>query len=94
VENNLGLFLSKRALLNPNREAYVDGSGAMRLSFRELNTRCNRLANALLKAGVKKGERIAFLLMNSAEFMEAYFSAAKIGAVVVPLNLRLVPDEL
>lgn len=94
MENNLGLFLSKRATLSPGREAYVDANGALRLSFSELNARCNQLANALLDAGVEKGERIAFLLMNSAEFMEAYFAAAKIGAVVVPLNWRLVPDEL
>ncbi len=94
MDNNLGLFLSKRATLSPNHEAYVDGDGSVRLSFFELNQRCNRLANALTNAKVKKGERIGFLLMNSAEFMEAYFAAAKIGAVVVPLNWRLVPDEL
>ncbi len=94
MEHNLGLFLTKRAHLNPRREAYIDGNGTLRLSFRELNERCNQLANAFLEAGVEKGERIAFLLMNSAEFMEAYFAAAKIGAVVVPLNWRLIPDEL
>lgn len=94
VQNNLGLFLSKRATLNPHREAYVDGNGSLRINFEELNARCNRLANALLDAGVEKGERIAFLLMNSVEFMEAYFAAAKIGAIIVPLNWRLVPDEL
>jgi O-succinylbenzoate-CoA ligase len=94
VQNNLGLFLTKRATLNPDREAYVDGNLLVRLSFRELNNRCNQLANAFSAAGVEKGERIGFLLMNSAEFMEAYFAAAKIGAVVVPLNWRLVPDEL
>ena len=94
MENNLGLFLTKRAILNPHREAYVDAGGNLRLTFQELNERCNRTANAFLDAGVKKGERIGFLLMNSAEFMEAYCAAAKIGAVVVPLNWRLVPDEL
>ena len=94
MENNLGLFLSKRAMLSPDREAYVDGNLPIRLTFTELNNRCNRLANALRKAKVEKGERIGFLLMNSVEFMEAYFAAAKIGAVVVPLNWRLVPDEL
>ena len=94
MQNNLGLFLTKRAELNPDGEAYVDGNLPVRLSFKELNERCNRLANALRTAGVEKGERIGFLLMNSAEFMEAYFAAAKIGAVVVPLNWRLVADEL
>lgn len=94
MRNNLGLMLSKRAFLNPAREAYVDSHGSTRLTFAELNGRCNRLANALLEAGIEPGERVGLLLMNSAEFMEAYFALAKVGAVVVPLNWRLVPDEL
>jgi acyl-CoA synthetase (AMP-forming)/AMP-acid ligase II len=94
MENNLGLLLSKRAFLSPEREAYVGSHFGERLSFSELNSRCNQLANALLAAGVEKGERVGMLLMNSSEFMEAYFALAKIGAVVVPLNWRLVADEL
>ena len=92
--NNVGLFLTKRALLNPQREAYVDGNLGYRLSFAELNARCNRLANAYLAAGMEKGERVGLLLMNSAEFVENFFALGKIGAVAVPLNWRLVPDEL
>ncbi|MEM7541585.1 MAG: o-succinylbenzoate--CoA ligase [Pseudomonadota bacterium] len=94
MQFNLGLFLTKRAFLSPHREAYVDSEMPVRLTFAQLNRRCNQLANALRTAGVKKGERIGLLLMNSAEFMEAYFAMAKIGAVAVPLNWRLVPDEL
>ena len=94
MQNNLGLLLTKRAVLNPKREAYVDSHGDLRLTFAELNQRCNRLANALKADGITKGERVGLLLMNSAEFMEAYFALAKVGAVVVPLNWRLVPDEL
>ncbi len=94
MQNNLGLFLSKRAFLTPEREAYVDSHSPLRLTYRELNDRACRLANAFLAAGVQKGERVGLLLMNSAEFMESYFALAKIGAVVVPLNWRLVADEL
>ena len=94
MENNLGLILTRRAFLSPEREAYVDSHSALRLSYAELNERCNRMANALLGAGIQKGERVGLLLMNSAEFMESYFALAKIGAVVVPLNWRLVADEL
>lgn len=65
-----------------------------RPTFRQLNARANQLVNSLLNAGLKKGERVGLLLMNGAEFMEAYFALAKAGAVVVPLNWRLVPDEL
>ena len=94
MRNNLGSLLTKRAFLSPGREAYVDSHADLRLTFAELNERSNRIANALTAAGVRKGERVALLLMNSAEFMEAYFGLAKIGAVVVPLNWRLVADEL
>jgi acyl-CoA synthetase (AMP-forming)/AMP-acid ligase II len=94
MQNNLGLILAKRAFLSPDREAYVDSHRDLRLTYRALNERCNRLANALLDAGITKGERVGLLLMNSAEFMEAYFALAKVGAVVVPLNWRLVADEL
>ena len=94
MHNNLGWFLTKRAFLTPNREAYVDSHSDLRLTFAELNARSNRTANAFVGAGIKKGERVGLLLMNSAEFMEAYFGLAKLGAVVVPLNWRLVADEL
>jgi len=94
MQNNLGLILTKRAFLSPDREAYVDSHQPLRLTYRALNARCNQLANALLDAGLVKGERVGLLLMNSAEFMEAYFALAKVGAVVVPLNWRLVADEL
>ena len=93
MENNIGWWLAKRAFLTPHRDGYV-GDGGERLSFAELNARCNRVANAFAAAGVSKGERVALLLMNGAEFFEAYFALAKIGAVVVPLNWRLVADEL
>ncbi len=94
MRNNLGLLLTKRAFLSPDREAYVDSHSDLRLSYAALNERGNRIANAFAAAGVRKEERVALLLMNSAEFMEAYFGLAKIGAVVVPLNWRLVADEL
>ena len=93
MENNIGWWLAKRAFLTPHRDGYV-GDGGERLTFAELNARCNRVANAFAAAGVSKGERVALLLMNGAEFFEAYFALAKIGAVVVPLNWRLVADEL
>ncbi|MDA1371433.1 MAG: long-chain fatty acid--CoA ligase [Proteobacteria bacterium] len=94
MQNNIGLLLSKRAIINPEREAYVDSKSGLRLNFAELNLRCNRLANSLLQSGIMPGDRVALVLMNGAEFLEAYFAIAKIGGVVVPLNWRLVADEL
>jgi O-succinylbenzoate-CoA ligase len=94
MKNNIGLLLAKRATLSPDREAYIDSKSGLRLTFAELNQRCNKLANSLVELGVKPGDRVAVALMNSAEFLEAYFAVAKIGGIVVPLNWRLVPDEL
>ncbi len=94
MQNNLGLLLTRRSFLTPDHEAYVDSHKDERLSFRRLNQRCNQVAQAFLAAGVEPQERVGLLLMNSAEFVEAYFALAKIGAVVVPLNWRLVADEL
>ena len=94
MKNNIGLLLSKRALINPDREAFVDSKSGLRLTFEQLNNRCNSLANALVKLGIEPGDRVALALMNSVEFLEAYFAVAKIGGIVVPLNWRLVSDEL
>ena len=94
MQKNIGEWMTKRALLTPAREAYVDSDLGLRLTFAEMNARCNRVAHAFLAAGVVPGDRVALLLMNCAEFLETFFALAKIGAVAVPLNWRLVPDEL
>ena len=94
MKTNIGLLLTKRAHLNPDREAYVESDGSRRYTFKELNERSNRLANALKAKGLEKGDRVGLLLMNSVEFMESFFAIGKVGGVVVPLNWRLVADEL
>ena len=94
MKNNIGLILTRRADINADREGYVDSQSGLRLTFGELNTRTNQVANALVELGVEKGDRVGIMMMNSAEFIESYFAIAKIGGVVVPLNWRLVADEL
>jgi acyl-CoA synthetase (AMP-forming)/AMP-acid ligase II len=94
VLQNVGQLLTKRALRDPANEAIVEPATGRRLSYRELNDRCNQVANALSADGVQHGDRVALLLMNGTEFVESFFAAGKIGAVNVPLNWRLVADEL
>jgi acyl-CoA synthetase (AMP-forming)/AMP-acid ligase II len=91
---NIGHFVSKRALLNPDLEALVDADTGRRFTFGELNQRVNQAADMLRGLGVAKGDRVGLLMMNSVEFEESFFAVAKLGAVVVPLNWRLVSDEL
>ncbi|MEM1229626.1 MAG: long-chain-fatty-acid--CoA ligase [Pseudomonadota bacterium] len=94
MNDNIGALLTKQAFLNTGTEAYADDYSGLRLTFAALNGRSNQLANAFLAAGIEKGERVGLLLMNGVEFIESFFALAKIGAVVVPLNWRLVADEL
>ena len=86
MPNNIGQFITKRANLNPRTEAIVDVTGGTRLTYPELNARCNKVANALRDGGLKAGDRVATLLMNGPEFIETFFGGAKVGAVTVALN--------
>ncbi len=94
MRHNVGLFLAKRAELTPDQPGLVQFETGLRLSWAELNARANRTANALLERGVRPGERVALLLMNGPEMFESYAAIAKLGAIAVPLNWRLEPDEL
>ena len=94
LNTNIGSYLAKRAFMNPDLEAVVDYSSTRRFSFKQLNERTNCFANALARLSVKKGARVALLMMNSVEYIECFFGLSKLGAIVVPLNWRLVPDEL
>src|SRR5262245_29699521 len=94
MRDNLGLFLAKRARLSPRLEALVEVERGRRFAYADLDRRANRAANAFAARGVRPGDRVALLLMNGVEFLESFFGLAKLGAVVVPLNWRLVADEL
>ena len=76
----------------PDAEAVVFEN--TRLTYRELDKRTNRLANALTQFGCAKGERVAILAENSHKYLEVYLGAAKAGLVSVPLNFRLSQEEL
>src|SRR6185437_11631594 len=63
-------------------------------TYRDLHRRCRQLAAALQRAGIALGERVATLMWNEQEHLEAYFGVPAVGAVVHTLNLRLHPDEI
>jgi acyl-CoA synthetase (AMP-forming)/AMP-acid ligase II len=91
---NVGAHLTKRAELNPGLEALVDQAAGRRFTFAELDGRADRAAHVLTGLGLAKGDRVAVLLPNGHHFVETFYGAARAGLVVVPLNLRLVADEL
>jgi len=89
---NVGYLLSNSAHKYPERLAVISDEG--RWTYQAFNKRTNRLAGAMLNAGLKKGDRIAILLHNSSYFVEAYFAAVKIGLVVTPVNFRFTSREI
>ena len=85
-------FLTIASSICPDRNAIV--FEGQRLRFSELQDRVNRLANALIAAGIQKGDRIAVLQVNCPEYVETYFATAQLGAIFVPLNFRAKQNEL
>src|SRR6185369_15592133 len=63
-------------------------------SYAELERRARQVARGLRAAGVGKGDRVAFLGKNTHRYFELLFGAARIGAVMVPINWRLAPPEM
>jgi acyl-CoA synthetase (AMP-forming)/AMP-acid ligase II len=89
---NIGSFLSQNARKFSNKLA-IECEGRS-YTYKELNEEVNRFAHGLLQLGAKKGEKIALMMRNSNHFVISFFAAAKIGAVVVPVNFRLTSSEV
>ena len=84
-------FLRRSVQLYPAKTAVVDND--LRLTYAELQARVNRLSHALLALGVEPGDRVCILSPNSHFFLESFFATSQIGAVLVPLNYRLVAAD-
>jgi len=80
------------ARLFPHKVGIVDEHDS--LTWKEVNNRVNRLANALQGLGLKKGDRVAMLSGNSHQFAELLFAAAKTGLISVCLNTRFTADKM
>lgn len=82
----------KNARLYSDRVALIDGD--VKITFSEFNQRVNRMANAILNLGLRKGDRVALLNHNGYQYIELYFACAKAGTPIVPLNFRSNGKEL
>ena len=110
LEHNATLFKNDVSLveLNPGDDdkprmtwreySLIESTGKARfrkeITWGEFNVQANRFANLLLSRGIKKGDKIAILLMNCIEWLPIYFGILKTGAVAVPLNFRYTADEI
>ncbi|NLP00250.1 MAG: AMP-binding protein [Clostridiaceae bacterium] len=64
------------------------------MTWRVFDEKANRFANLLIKRGIKKGNKVAILLMNCLEWLPVYFGILKTGALAVPLNFRYTAEEI
>ncbi|UII56947.1 long-chain-fatty-acid--CoA ligase [Cytobacillus spongiae] len=83
LDRALSLYGKKKAIFCDDRV----------FTYEELNDRVNRLSHGLKEAGIKKGDRIAYLAPNTVEMLEGFYGVFQLGAVMVPLNIRLKPED-
>jgi fatty-acyl-CoA synthase len=85
-------FLERSAFVFADKVAVIDGP--RRLTYADFAGEAMRLASALKHAGLKRGERVAFIALNTAEMLVAHFAVPLAGGVLVAINTRLSPDEV
>ena len=84
-------FMRRTRKLYANREGVVDGQ--QRLTYGEFFNRCDRWSAALHTMGVKQGDRVAYIAPNTHAQLESFYAVPQLGAVLVPINFRLVADD-
>jgi len=84
-------FARRARRLYRDREGVVDGE--LRFTFGEFLERCDRWSTALQSLGIGQGERVAYIAPNTHAHLEAYYAVPQIGAVLVPVNFRLKPED-
>ncbi|MCL5405356.1 MAG: long-chain-fatty-acid--CoA ligase [Deltaproteobacteria bacterium] len=89
---NVGHYLALNARRHPEKLALTHNDRTY--TYDELNRTVNRMANGLRELGIQKGEKVALMLTNTDAFPISYYALAKIGAVIVPMNFRLVAGEV
>ena len=92
LPDNLGYLFDTALALTPSKPAVFQGETV--LTYAELDARSNRLANALAALGVTAGDRVALLFNNDFRFLETLFGIMRLGAVAVPLNIRMGDEAL
>jgi len=88
-------WLEKLMIVFPEKTALIDLHTNRSITYKQLNQRANRLANGWREQwDVQKGDRVGILAKNCSEYIEALFAAAKLGAILVPINVRLAGPEM
>src|SRR5436305_14206724 len=84
-------FARRTRRLYRDREAVVDGD--LRLTYEQFFDRCDRWSSALYELGVRPGDRVAYIAPNTHAQLESFYAVPQLGAVLVPINYRLIADD-
>src|SRR5437868_6410372 len=84
-------FARRARKLYGDREAVVDGDSQM--TYEQFLDRCDRWSATLEQLGVRQGDRVAYIAPNTHAQLESFYAVPQIGAVLVPINYRLTPDD-
>jgi len=84
-------FARRARKLYGNREAVVDRD--LRLTYERFFDRCDRWSATLQKLGVAQGDRVAYIAPNTHAQLESFYAVPQMGAVLVPINYRLIPAD-
>jgi len=91
-KNFLGGYLNTCAEYNSDGDFLVFGD--RHITWSDLNSRVNRLANALIDLGLRKNDKVSFMFRNCPEFFEINYAVQKAGGIPVPMNYRFTPREI
>ncbi|HWR16945.1 MAG TPA: long-chain fatty acid--CoA ligase [Terriglobales bacterium] len=89
-----GDLLGERARLTPDKVALIVAATGERFTYAQLDDRAVRCARVWSQLSIQKGDRVGILAHNRLEFVDAFFAAGKLGAILVPLSTRLTAHEL
>ncbi len=87
-------WIAKQAIRFPDKLAQVDLGSGREYDYRQMNERVGRVASHLQSIGVRRGDRIGYLMANSSDVFEIIFGCWRVGAVALALNWRLTASEL
>ncbi|MED3764038.1 long-chain-fatty-acid--CoA ligase [Ureibacillus sp. FSL K6-8385] len=86
-------FLDRAVTLYGDKEAIIGYEGDRRFTYRQFNQRVNQLSRGLQSLGVQKYDKVAYLAPNTIEMLEGFYGIYQVGAIMVPLNIRLKPED-
>ncbi len=90
----VGDWIGRRAAITPNKIGLYDKGCNQKFTFKELNSRANKVGNYLLSNNISKGDHICVISRNRVEVIDLFFAAGKTGTILAPISFRLAAKEI